>query len=378
MLDLDLQLKKLQQLHDVIVRMPDNKERAILISNYDCFTEMLCVFFPDDEMPFSLDEFALEKSYLKYEKYFYTEIRELYDSILFVKDLLGKVNSVNRDHGLVRYVKLDKKINADTGILLLEEFFNSMPDYITKVYKEVFNGNLCFTSGGGSFAYNIEYGDVSKVRCDGNFNSYLTYAIVAHEIGHCYHNRLDVKSNNFTYAKSDVEVPSIFMEILFNLFVDEKLYNQEYGISTLFRRQSMFANWTEFENFLISNGLDYGILNENELSIYFKRNKLSDADKARLREQYKVSDDELNQECFGLSLNIYSFRYILSNLFAIYFADIYMQDKKEGLRLLKDYLMLPPGVSFGEKLQMYDLTGDSYKKMIKKVSDYGKKEHILY
>lgn len=71
------------------------------------------------------------------------------------------------------------------------------------------------------------------------------------------------------------------------------------------------------------------------------------------------------------------FIYPLSNLFALYFVDLYLKDPSDGLSQLNNYLMLPPNVTLEDKLYMYDLTGASYKRMIKRVYDYGNRHHIL-
>ena len=46
-------------------------------------------------------------------------------------------------------------------------------------------------------------------------NSSRDVSTIAHELGHCYHFRLNMNSNNFIFFGADCEVSSIFMEMLF-------------------------------------------------------------------------------------------------------------------------------------------------------------------
>ncbi len=375
MFNLEEQKKKLQELHDKIERMPKCKERLILMLNYVTYCALLRDLFKKEDFPFTGMEFRDTKTYVDNQKYFFSEVNEVMDSLGTVNKLFIKANEINTRYGIDKEIKIDDSINPILGETLVNDFFNTMPDNIKRVYKDVVNGNLCFTNQGESMAYNVDYFNSAKVKGYAKLKSYYTYMAIAHEIGHCYQYRLNTNGNNFNYIKPDVEVASIFMEIVFNYFVDEKIYDKNYGMNCLFRRQTMFADWLKYQSAYLRNSVYLDISDQNELSGLMSYLDMTESEKDML----DINMDEVDEELgvIGVKINTYNLRYTISNLLAIYFVDIYRQDKKEGLRILNDYLMLPPSITLEEKLNMCDLTGSSYKKMIKKISDYGKSKHYI-
>lgn len=287
-------------------------------------------------------------------------------------------DKINQEHGLVKEINLNDEINSQLGSELIHEFFMELPDSISKVYQDVCSSNLFFTNEGESSAYNTDYSGCSTVKGQAEFKKYYTYMALAHEIGHCYSFRLNSQSNNFIFFGADCEVSSIFMEMIFNQFADEYLYGKEYGIRCLLRRQTEFADWLSFQRMIVencewakANGLNdfVGILNYKDMT---------DKDREILiNNKIELSEEEKEIGHFVIYNNISQYRYMISNLIASYLYDVYLSDKKEGLRMLRDYLMLPPGVSLEERLSMYDITGESYKKLIKRVSSYGKSKCLL-
>jgi len=253
-----------------------------------------------------------------------------------------------------------------------------LPDEISKVYQDVCTSNLLFTNEGESMAYNTDYSGCSMVKCQGEFKKYFTYMALAHEIGHCYNFHLNTQSNNFNFWSADCEVGSIFMEMIFNQFVDEYLYGKEYGIRCLLRRQSLFAEWLNFQRMIVENCEWAKVNGANSFVGIVNYKDMTDKDREMLiNNKIELSDGERESGYFVICNNISQYRYMISNFIASYLYDIYLSDKKEGLRMLKDYLMLPPGVSLEERLSMYDITGESYKKLIKRVSSYGNNKGIL-
>jgi len=378
MFKLDDQIKKLGQLHDKIERMPNCKEKLLLMSNYTTYCFVLYNLFPEEEFPFDAKEFFQTEIFKKHQKYFMTEVTEIYDSSDTIRQLFTTVATINQEYHLTQEISMNDEINPQLGLLLVSEFFNTLPDSIQKIYHEVINKNLFFTQEGESMAYNTDYWNGSLVKCQAEFKKYYTYMAIAHEIGHCYQFRLNTQSNNFNFVRPDIEVPSIFMEIIFNNFADKYLYGQEFGINCLQYRQLMFANWLNYYEMFFANSEWLKIVGEKQLMGIINYQDLTENDKRLLSTDFNsLTIEDSQEQYFSLNTDISELRYPLSNLFAIYFADIYLQDQKEGLRLLKDYLMLPPNVTLEDKLTMYDLTGANYKKMIKKVSDYGKRKYLL-
>lgn len=378
MFDVDKKITKLGKIHDQIERMPGGKEKFLLMTNYVSYCSALYNLVPEGMFPYNIDEFTNDYSYKKHGKYFRQEVNDIQDSLPVIKELFIRADDINRECGLEKEIIFKDNINASLGFELIDSFFRNMPDNIRKVYEEVCEENLFFTAEGESLAYNTDYSGCATVKCQADFKRYYTYMALAHELGHCYQFRLNTQGNNFNFLRPDTEVVSIFMEMIFNHFVDEFVYGKEYGISCLLRRQSLFAKWLSFQRMLVEN-IEWSKVNGDKSIVGIVNYKdMSDKDRELLKSNnVNLSDEEKNMGYFVVNMNVINYRYTISNLIASYLVDVYLNDKGEGLRLLKDYLMLPPGVSLEEKLKMYDITGDSYKKLIKRVSSYGKSKCLL-
>ena len=217
------------------------------------------------------------------------------------------------------------------------------------------NGNIYFVSPtDNSYVYDVTCYDKPKIKCSESLNSYDAYYIIAHEMGHCYHFNL-LYGRDF-YFMLDRETPSIFMEIIFDRFVDKYL--------------------NALGNVILTSGNEYYYI-DDEIDVSLKSDLITKEDVKYLKEWGCYKNKMLEEKECILKVFVDWFKYPLSNLFAIYFADIYSSDPKEGLRLLRDFISLPPSVTIEEKIKMYDITGDSYKKMIKDVHEFGKRKHLL-
>lgn len=378
MFNVDEKLNKLGRIHDKIERMNGGKEKFILMSNYVTYCTILYNLFPAGMFPYNVERFNDEGTYQKYKKYFNQEVEDIKNSLHVIRELFIEANKINKENGLIKEVRLKDDINPNIGAELIEEFFMGMPDSIRKVYQEVCNDNLFFTTEGESLAYNTDYSGCATVKCQAEFKKYYTYMALAHEIGHCYQFRLNTQSNNFNFLRPDTEVVSIFMEIIFNMFADNYLYGKEYGISCLLRRQTLFADWLNFQRLIVEYCEWVKVSGEKQLTGIINYQVMTDNDKEMLINRgINLSDEEKEIGYFVANMDVINYRYTISNLIAITLVDIYMQDKKEGLRQLKDYLMLPPSVDLEDRLTMYDITGESYKKLIRKVSDYGKRRGLI-
>jgi len=371
-------LEKLRQLHDKIERMNEGKEKLLLMLNYSTYCAILYNLYPLGEFPFDAKEFFNDKTFKKYQKYFILEVKDIYDSTEILRWMFSNVEVINSEYKLDRKINYKDEINSRLGMLLVYEFFNTLPDNIRRIYQEIINGNILFTLEGESMAYNTDYWNGGKIKCYAKPKDYYMYMTIVHEIGHCYHYRLNTQGNNFNFLRPDIEVASIFMEIIFNNFVDEYLHGMSYGINCMLYRQTWFAELLKFQEMFLANSEWLNITGEKQVTGVIDYQEMTLEDLKTLKEnKISLSNEEKKNGLFLLEVNVEQFRYTISNLLAIYFADVYRYDQKEGLRMLKDYLMLPPGVTLEEKLSMYDLTGDSYKRMVKKVSDYGKGKYLL-
>lgn len=372
--NLEEEIEKLRKMHDKVEMMPDNQKRYWAFKDYLSYYFFLSELFPDNQFPFNPFDFDVNKVGRRLERDNLVAGIELFDNLDLINEIYGKIREINDQCGLFKEYDIRKKIDSKLGVELLEEFIKGMPKRYKDIYYRVMNGNMYnLLEEDNCYAYDLSFCGEYKILNSSGLNDYEAYYSIAHELGHCYHFDL-VRGRNFQ-ANLDNEVSSIFFEIIFNLFVDKYLYGKEYGINTLFNRQSSFANIVALENVVLSNSFDFR-LNDTNINCKLDITNLTDKDKEVLR-SIGFINKLMEVDCLEREENISLFTYPLSNLLAIYFADIYMQDKKNGIKLLDNYLMLPPNVQLQERLTMYDITGDSYKKLIKKVSDYGKRKHLI-
>lgn len=372
--DLVEEIDKLKKMHDMVERMSGGQEKYWAFKDYVSYYAFLSELFPDNFFPFDPFDFDMDKEGYKLDRDNMSQGIELYNNLDLINEIFGKVRMINDEFGLYKIYDIRKKIDSKLGVKLLEEFIKDMPDRFRNIYYKVMNGNIYnLLEEYNCYAYNLSRSGDYKVLNSAGLNDYEAYYSIIHELGHCYHFDI-VKGRNFQ-LNIDGEVPSMFFEIIFNMFVDRYLYGKDYGMNKIFNRQSDMANSVAIENIILSNSSDFSL---GDMGIKCKLNiqKLTDRDKEMLRE-YAIKENNLKQEFIVQEEYISWFKYPLSNLLAIYFADIYMQDKKEGIKLLDNYLMLPPSVDLEDRLTMYDITGESYKKLIRKVSDYGKRRGLI-
>ena len=346
-----------------------------MLINYFSYYEFLKDLYGEDNFPFEVYNFDCETLLSKYSRLAREGLFQLGENLEVINEIFKVLRKINDQYGICKEYSLTKKINPKLGLELLEDFFNSLPSNINGLFKEVMNRNIYFvSSSNSSVAYDVSYCDRPKIKCTESLSDYKAYSAIVHEIGHCYH--FNLLCGRHFYKPLDEETPSIFMEIIFNRFVDKYLYNQDYGMTHLFNRQGLFASLNNYCSVFLSVGSEFCII-DNTISANLKTDMIMEEDIKYLEELNLRRSKLFEKKIYKDHIWTDWFKYPLSNLFAIYFADIYSNDPKEGLRLLKDYITLPPSVTIEEKIKMYDITGDSYKKMIKDVHEFGKRKHLL-
>lgn len=372
--NLEEEIEKLRRMHDKVEMMPDNQKRYWAFKDYLSYYFFLSELFPDNQFPFNPFDFDVNKAGRRLERDNLVAGIELFDNLDLINEIYSKIREINDDCGLILEYDIRKKIDSRLGVELLEEFIKGMPKRFKNIFQKVMNGNMYnLLEEDNCYAYDLSYCGEYKILNSAGLNDYEAYYSIAHELGHCYHFDL-VGGRNFK-TNLDTEVPSMFFEIIFNMFADKYLYGKDYGMNTIFNRQSDMANIVALENVILSNSDNFEI-NYLTLRCRMNMNKLTSKD-IDVLESIDITEECLEMGYIDREEDVSLFTYPLSNLLAIYFADIYMQDGKEGIKLLDNYLMLPPSVNLEDRLKMYDITGGSYKKLIRKVSDYGKRKHLI-
>jgi len=370
-IDLESDKQKLKRLRNKIMGMKESKEKALLINNYRIYSHYLYLRTLDQELIDRKDEFEECLSYQKYMRSFFQDEKDLEQAVGVLGEIFEELGKFNIDEGVNQYIEVDKRIEPKLGKLLMEEFFVDLSPYIYKIYKEVMDGSISYL--GDAYSLDVAYYDSPKVVSYDNMKSYETYKAIVHEIGHCYQFIINAKSSNKYFDQLDVEMVAIFMETIFNLFVDDKLYNQCYGLNSLLRRQSLMA-YTGRVHDLLLNRCEMNWITARMVFGDISYDQLTDRD-IQLLEEVSGYEFIKREGDFTFSTELNTFKYTIGNFLALNFVDIYLQDKKEGLRMLKDYIMLPPSVSLRDKLEDYKI--DSYKRINRLVYEYGRRIHRI-
>jgi len=173
--DIDLEKQKLKRLRNKIIWMKESKEKAILINNYRIYSYYLYLLTGDNNYYDNRCEFEECLSYKKYSKSFYQADKDLGDSIDILCDIFKDIQKFNDQEGINSYIKLDKRIDEQTGFLLIEEFFANLSPYIYKIYKNIMNNNIAYLLDDNAYALDIAYCASPKVISYKNLKSYETY-----------------------------------------------------------------------------------------------------------------------------------------------------------------------------------------------------------
>jgi len=372
-LELEIDKQKLTRLRNKIIGMKECKAKALLINNYRIYSHYVYQRTQDDQFANRKDEFEDCPSYVRYMKTFFKNETDLYECIDILGNIFTVLGKFNENEGIYQPIKINDYINEQLGFELIEEFFSSLSPYIYKLYREIMQESIAYLDLGNAYSCDIAYYNHPKIISYNNMKNYETYKALVHEIGHCYQFILNSKSNNTFFDQIDVEMPALFMETIFNLYVQDKLYGKNYGLNSLLTRQSLLA-YTSNVHRLWFNSCENHQVHEQAVygDLFF--DKLTDND-LRLLEYVYGHEIIPRHDFFTFGMEINTFKYTISNLLALKFVDIYLQDQKEGLNQLKDYLMLPPSVTLKDKIADYQI--DSYRRINQPIYEHGRKIHRL-
>ena len=373
-LDLSQVIEDFSRIHDFLHKMPNSKLKHQILYNYVRYYDFLSKVIDPSVLPFEVYDFDWQTIQEKYSDDYSHLSKQLIDTQDEISVLLSDIRKINESNGITNHIELEDYLNPTLGYDLIQSFFSSLPVNFQKTYQSILNGNLHLTSAyNNSYAYDLDFISIPKAIIPTDLSDYTTYWGLVHEIGHCYHYHL--LNGRKTWPSLDDEVPSIFLEILFQTFTYKYLGEENHGINSLFNRQTYFASHLSLAEIFLNRSDDI-IMDDDDMECFLNPRALEEKDYQRLlKTKYKKQLIEGKQ--IKVKRPLINYKYILSNIIAITLAEIYQQDNKEGLKILRDILSLPPNVSFKEKLDMFDLTGDAYQKTLKKVSDYGIKKHVL-
>ena len=264
---------------------------------------------------------------------YYSLIERFYNSLLFLEYEKDKIKKNLKKCTSAHFS------NEET-MSLVNEFFMSIPDdEIRKVFKQIydqrygiyrFDSEEEYESNAYDDAYNIFVGGLNKNYinvCDVNGGSKVINTV--HETGHAITNLmnplLSLRSDNDFFD----EVQSLFFEILaLKILQNEKIDSREFPILLFADLKSYF----DLSNELIIQQCIAKVASDNG---YKFNNKLLH----KLQDNYDISKD-LTIKLLGIKFENEA-QYPLSFAVALKIVNIYLDNPKEGIALLKRTIMNP-------------------------------------
>lgn len=264
---------------------------------------------------------------------YYSLVEIFYNKLLFLESEKDKIKKNFKKCNITHLT------NEET-MSLVNEFFMSIPDDdIRKLFKDIydnrygiyrFDSEKEYENNANDDAYNIFVGGLNKNYisiCD--ISSGTKFINTVHETGHAITNLMNPLQSLRASDDFFDEVQSLFFELLaLKTFQNDKIDNKEFPIL-------LFANlkrYFDIANNLIIQECIANVASENE---YKFNNKLFNV----LKDNYDVSKD-LAIQLLGVKFESEA-PYPLSFAVALKIVNLYLDNPKEGLALLKRTIMNP-------------------------------------
>ena len=350
-----------------ILRMPNNKKKAIMIDAYDRLLQYygeltcdnieynsLCI---DNEIP------------LKYERFICRDTQKIIDDVTQNAPSLHSIYQIiidiykNNNFCSYEYNAFDK-VSISKMAEVVYNFFASLGNDVLNIYLNMINHDnilLSNTSDCSGYALDTIPLDYPCIVIE-NIPKYLQfYGVLVHEIGHCYQFYLQRNQRNFSNFNPYVEITSLLFE---KLFCDYLVNN--YVIKD--RLQYDLEDHVYFLN-------DVSI--SKVLSKLFINRKICSLNPYNLSYNTSVSSDNLFSEIINdcgyimpnkLDLCLDEFHYSISNIIAMYFHQKLKSNFKVEWQNYKNFICTINYLPMDEVIDKYfdiDLIEDNIKKFIK-------------
>lgn len=367
----DNEIKKLKNLKNKIIRSKNNQERLLLINDYFALDAVLTELgYEGEEYEFS----NFNKYIERYNKGNIDHITEFLFNYPYIREINREVLRLYQENKFIDINKVDiKNIKEKEVLEFFKDFVASLGDDFYKLLKKLFDEKRIYLKNLDNAAgetFGVNYTDSSYVLINRD-DALIRTLILAHEFGHCYHNMISSDTKNLFVLNPKVEIPSVFMEKLFLDALINEPYFKEYGLDyeELFNVSLIDKTKLDMLNYLLIDsgivgvvadtsgyGLDY--VNEFDLS-----KLINNSEDLKVLENYYPT----------LDYPLYNMPALISDNL----IKMYKQDKKETLKLFKNYLATDYLYTYKEVLDTYlnDLseTGKSFQR----TKEYQKKKYHL-
>ena len=339
-------LKELYGLRKQIMFLPNSIKRDYLLLDYSHlykYLEYLNLNLDDDLLDFDNTDRVNKIT----DDGIYLQIGEF---ILNNDYLLRRINEILKTyhkHNFYAENSLPTKINQKDIGKVLDDFFKYLGSDIYKLYrrllKETFIG-YGVSMDADALTFHRMFDKLSNVMmcCDGK--ELLDYNSFVHEIGHVYQFYLQRNGKYLSDLHYGTEITSRLFEKLFRKYLlDNHLYNKQidntissyhYQNINMYGVCSLICEIVRTGNFMIDDTSVKSELDEEEL-------------RRRLMNKIGFIYD------YTLDLDYNSFLYVIGDIISSNFYKEINDNKEEGFRKLRDYLVRLDDLSIKESFKLY-------------------------
>lgn len=295
---------------------------------------------------------------------------EFISNINLVKNITTSLMKIYKNYPIKPYdVAYCNPIDIYEGMDILYDFFGDISNEFYEIFKTMaMNSRISIISNiseeGITYDAGCEYGQFIILNGSTKKMDYQVVSALAHEIGHCY--ELHVLGNNKRIMPLYllVEVIALFTQKMFdnynienNLFKNEALYNQMIWQGIMY--QETLVN--DFIHKCLTNNTGIKLDSYNFSFKYFKN---------RNSKKYINSENKTAINKYQPSLNNYL--YVIGDLVANNFVELYKQDKKECLKLLNEFILTNKNMPFSSNLAKFSNHYHETERLIKEVHQFQK------
>lgn len=339
-------LVELNGLRKKINMMPIGIERDYMLLDYShlfSYLEYLKMNVTDELLEFDNTERVNEIT----EDGIYLQIGEFIVDNNFLHKKIKEILKVYHNNNFYAMESLSTKINQKDIAAILNDFFKYLGSDIYELYRRLLNETFIgfgISNDAEAMTFHRMFDKVSNVMMCCNGTELLDYNAFVHEIGHVYQFYIQRNGKYLSDIHYGTEITSRLFEKLFRKYlVDNYLYNKQIDrtISSYhYQNINMYAHSSLICE-IIKSG--YYLIEETKV----KSNLMEEEILERLVNKCGYVYD------YMLDLDYNNFLYVIGDIISSNFYKEIINNKEEGFKKLKDYLVRLYDLSIKESLKLY-------------------------
>jgi len=299
--------------------------------------------------------------------------KNFFNNFTLIDDIINNIMGIYNEYPLIGIdYQCENLITEKDGISLLYDFFGSLNNDFYQLFKTtLLNGHISYTpaisSVGMTYTTNSGYGNYIILKKDNRYFDYEVLSSLTHEIGHCYEMELLKDKRQFFNNHLLIEVVSLFIQKLFDLYnINNYLYAKDAKDSQMWWQICSYNKTlcSDFINKCVNNNC---IKELNPINYTFSILYNDD-----MKKNINLQNNIAFQYC---SFDIINYLYVIGDHVANNLVSIYKQNPKEGLKVLKRFILTYRNKSLKNNLEIYGSDFSETKKLIREIYFYQRKKN---